>query len=172
MIDDWYGHWTEKNQTDRAYAGPFRLKPNTIMDTNDRQLVSSALQLRTGHGYFKSYLANIPPNNTDDRCNCPSRALQTTKHLLLHCRLYTEARKEITSGRTGEASRLNLHTLLHTKEGAPVLIKFLRKTKIATRKWALGLTNDDTADTASGGRGWGNVCGAREEHDTEHTQAE
>jgi hypothetical protein len=171
MTKEWHDHWTAKNESDKAYAGPFRLKPDTIMATNERQLVSSALQLRTGHGYFKDYLSNIPSNDTtDNRCNCPSRAPQTAKHLLLHCRLYTEARKDITRGKTGPASRLRLQTLLHTNEGAPGLIGFMRATKIATRRWALGLTRDDDNQTGpgGGGTGWGQVTTAREEHDTEN----
>jgi hypothetical protein len=166
MISDWYEYWTTKNLSDKAYAGPFRLKPDAIMATNERQLVSSAIQLRTGHGYFKDYLSNIPSNDTDNRCTCPARAPQTAKHLLLHCRLYTEARKDITRGRTGAASRLRLQILQHTREGAPGLIGFMRKTKIATRRWALGLTSDDDTPP-NGGRGWGQVVSAREEHDTE-----
>jgi ribonuclease HI len=171
MTREWHDHWTRKNLSDKAYAGPFRTKPDTVMTTNDRQLVSSAIQLRTGHGYFKDYLSNIPSSDTmDNRCNCPARTQQTAKHLLLHCRLYTEARKDITRGKTGAASRLRLQTLLHTKEGAPGFIEYMKATKIATRRWALGLTHDDNNQTGSsgGGTGWGQVTSVREEHDTQN----
>jgi hypothetical protein len=40
-------------------SGTFTTKSDLFFATNDRKLVSAITQLRTGHGYFNSYLHGI-----------------------------------------------------------------------------------------------------------------
>jgi len=59
------------NIPDREYYGHFRLKPDKIFQTDNRTLISTVTQLRTGHGYFNSYLSKIPTSDVEDRgCSC------------------------------------------------------------------------------------------------------
>jgi len=41
--------------------GHFRVKLDQIFQTDQRSLISTVTQLRTGHGYFNSYLSRISP---------------------------------------------------------------------------------------------------------------
>jgi len=68
----------------RIYYGHFRMKPDKIFQTDNRILISTVTQLRTGHGYFNSYLSKIPTSDVEDRgCSCNGAPPQTPAHLIL-----------------------------------------------------------------------------------------
>ena len=48
---------------------------------------SSYIQLKLGHGYFKSYLKRLPAYNSD-RCDCNNSLVQSPAYLLLECSKY------------------------------------------------------------------------------------
>ena len=48
---------------------------------------------------------------------------------------------------------INLNILFNTKIGNDILIKFIAKNKIATRKWILGQLEDEIVETG----GWGEI---------------
>ena len=69
-----------------------------IFRTNNRALISTVTQLRTGHGYFDSYLYKIPTNNTpSDQCSCRDNPPQTPVHLILWCPVHHRARPQSTT---------------------------------------------------------------------------
>ena len=48
---------------------------------------SSYIQLKLGHGYFRSYLKRLPEFNSD-KCDCNQYYSQSPAHLLLNCSKY------------------------------------------------------------------------------------
>jgi hypothetical protein len=103
-----------------------------------RETASTFYQLKIGHGYFKSYLAGI--DKCDSSC-CSCGAKQTPEHLLLSCPLFSLARKELVNNL--KEKKLTLPLLLHTKKGIAATLAFIESTKMATRKWHLGMEAED-----------------------------
>ncbi|KAI0993691.1 hypothetical protein K3495_g14493 [Podosphaera aphanis] len=103
-----------------------------------KEICSAYYQLKLGHGYFKSYLKRIG-KTTDDMCLCGGR--QTPRHLLLECRRYKKNRKKMKDSLC--ITRLTLPLLLHTNRGVSATLEFIKETKIATRRWYLGETEED-----------------------------
>ena len=98
-------------------------------------LWSSIQQLKIGHGYFLSYLKRFNQQYENDICNkCNSNLKQTPYHLILECSKYNDIRKQTIGELTIE--KRNLH-FLYSKPGIPILIDYLKRTKIVTRKWIL-----------------------------------
>ena len=93
---------------------------------------SSYIQLKLGHGYFKSYLKRLPDYNSD-RCDCNRSSIQSPAHLLLSCENYIEAYSRIKEKLT--ASQLSLKILLTKREGIEAVFSFLKETEIARRNW-------------------------------------
>ena len=105
MIEEWQQWWDNIPQKGREYYGHFRLKPDKIFQTDNRILISTVIQLRTGHGYFNSYLSKIPTSDIEDRvevrvedrvedrgCSCSGAPPQTPAHLILRCQQHAKAR--------------------------------------------------------------------------------
>jgi hypothetical protein len=88
------------------------------------------MQLKLGHGYFRSYLVNLPDWESDEcsECSC----LENPEHLLLLCSKFTEIREEIKAELSIEL--VNMKFLFNTKVGQEFLIKYIQKTKVATRE--------------------------------------
>jgi hypothetical protein len=60
-----------------------------------RKLISTIIQLRTGHGYTCSYLSRILSTEIESpACTCGYHCL-TPKHLLLECKLYNIECKQL-----------------------------------------------------------------------------
>src|ERR1700681_2098676 len=59
-MQEWGERWMRHPAKGKNYVGTFRTKPDQIFTSGNRQLTSTVLQLRTGHGYFRSYLYKIP----------------------------------------------------------------------------------------------------------------
>jgi hypothetical protein len=106
-----------------------------------RELASTFYQLKTGHGYNKSYLYRI--GKTDSNlCSCGIK--QTPEHLLLRCIWYNNSRAKLKRNLGNKT--LNLPLLLHTKKGIKETLEFLKETKIATRQWYLGQVEEEEQD--------------------------
>ena len=76
-----------------------------------------------------------------NRCH----VIETPEHLLMKCRKYAQERQSI--------NKETIATLLTTKKGLESAIQYLWDTRVATRKWILGLL--DISENDSGG--WGNL---------------
>ena len=101
-----------------------------------------------GHGYFRSYLKNIS-NDYTGRCTGRCNEIQTPEHLLTRCVNYAREIEEMKK----QLPITNMTVLFDTKKGLDILIKYLKSTKIGTRKWILGLTGEEIEDTG----GWGEI---------------
>ena len=93
---------------------------------------STYIQLKLGHGYFKSYLKRLP-DYSDDKCDCNSNNIQSPAHLLLSCSNYKADRAKIKEKL--QVSSLSLKILLTKREGIEAVFEFLKNTKIARRNW-------------------------------------
>jgi ribonuclease HI len=110
----------------------WRIGAKTLLPKGTKkELASSFYQLKFGHGYIRAYLAKLG-HSDNDRCSCGGR--ETPEHLLLSCRNLRNQQKEL---RESLGCRASLQVLLHMKTGVEKTLKFLKRTKIATRKWLL-----------------------------------
>lgn len=115
---------------------------------------STILQMKIGHGYFRSFQRKLSiwMNNdkfSDNLCTGNCREIQTPEHLILHCQNYGTQINELKNSLN---SPVNFQILMNTKNGLKNLVKFLQLTKIATRKWLLGLEEIEIDE-----RGWGDL---------------
>ena len=136
--------WKEKLKStpDSPYKRRFGLVARRRFNppTNSREIASAYYQLKIGHGYFKSYLYRFNLSE-DDKCRCNRTTAQTPHHLLTECRLYKDLRVPIKEA-LGKW-RLDPKDLYSTKLGRDLLVKFLEKSKIATRRWQLNDLPDE-----------------------------
>src|SRR6266498_816820 len=95
---------------------------------------SSYIQLKIGHGFFKSYLKRLP-NYESAECFCHRNTIQNPTHLVLECSEYRADRVEAFEGLDNDQK--SMEYLFNTKIGREKLFKFLEKTKIASKKWLL-----------------------------------
>jgi len=125
---------------------------NKILTALPRQTLSAIIQLKTGHGYFNSYLVRIPNSGViSNACSCSSTS-QTPEHLLLSCSNYKVQRKELKRALKKELGNLPLTIpiLLYTTKGLKALAIFLSSTQIATRA-------RQNQDQAHRNIGWGRL---------------
>ncbi len=102
----------------------------------DRLTFSTFIQLKMGHGYFKSYLHRLSEDNSN-KCYGICKARQTPEHLLLNCKHYRAEQLQLKA----KAQFKNTNTILTlfiTKIGRIAMLEYLKSTRIATRKWLLG----------------------------------
>ncbi|EKG18611.1 hypothetical protein MPH_04146, partial [Macrophomina phaseolina MS6] len=94
LYDEWENRW--KSTPSSAYSKTFgwKIKRKLKPPTSVRETASAFYQLKTGHGYFRSYLHRFN-HAEDDGCPCSGTAKQTPKHLLLECPLYRTERLSV-----------------------------------------------------------------------------
>jgi ribonuclease HI len=132
-IHQWKKAWSTKLKG-RSYHDEPRLNLDEPIPSLHRYDSSTIVQLRTGHGYFNSYLASVKSTAQKTirfmhcQCGAPN---QTPEHLLLYCIRYNPARKQLRDAI--HPLRLSLPNLLHTPVGLKGLIAFLQETKVAKR---------------------------------------
>jgi len=137
-LTTWKAKWKQAKKG-RSYHGQPALKPSAPLRGNiPRRTASTITQMRTGHGYTKSYLARIPTNNIEDsKCKCGFNN-QTPQHLLLECgqEPLPAHRKALKAAL--KPMPLTWRTAMHTNAGlATTIATFLIPTQIATRNWTL-----------------------------------
>ncbi len=101
----------------------------------DRLTFSTFIQLKMKHDYFKSYLHRLSENNLN-KCYEICKARQTLKHLLLNCKHYRAEQLQLKA----KAQFKNMNTILMLfiiKIERITMLKYLKSTWIATRKWLL-----------------------------------
>lgn len=135
---EWLDHLNKKNiieedltktYYERHYGWHLR-KHMLVPKGTKRKIASSFYQLKTNHGYFKSYLYRFE-HTANNLCSCGAK--QTPLHLLLNCKNYEKERAKLRNDLRNK--NLTLQTLLSTTINAKHTIKFLEDTKIATRLW-------------------------------------
>jgi len=95
------------------------------------------MQLKLGHGYFKSYLVRLPEYTTNRCFICDTK--KNPEHLILHCKTTQSVREELKQ--EFDIKEFSLKNLFNTKQEQEFLYKFLEKTQISTRNWLLQQTD-------------------------------
>src|SRR4030095_16460705 len=99
--------------------------------TVKKKIWSAFMQLKMGHGYFKSYLVRLPDYSTDRCLVCGTR--EDPEHLILHCKVTHAVREELKQ--EYNIKEFSLKNLFSTKIEQEFLFKFLEKTQISTKNW-------------------------------------
>ena len=100
------------------------------------------MQLKLGHGYFKSYLVRLPGYTIDKCFVCGTK--ENPEHLILHCKTTQAIREELKQ--EFNIKEFSLKNLFNIKSGQDFLFKFLEKTQILTRNWLLQQANLEAED--------------------------
>ena len=124
--------WQNSNQENSYKKFNCEPKWKAIKLNINKKIWSSYMQLKTGHGYFKSYLKRLP-NFQENSCSCHRFAVQNTTHLVLECPRYRHERKEMLNNLTNDQKSLVF--LFNTDTGRKRLFEYIRKTRIASRIW-------------------------------------
>jgi ribonuclease HI len=175
MVEEWRQWWYSVPNKGKGYSGEFRVKTDKFFNSGNRKIISTITQLRTTHGYLRSYLSKIPNNNIDTPyCLCHRGFLQNTRHLLMQCSLYATERAEMRQ-LASHIPKMRLQTLLYTNAGYTPLEHYLRETNIVTRRWMLGQTPEIdvesvTTETLKSRSGWGGVLEVEEEHESDREE--
>jgi len=99
----------------------------------NRLIFSTFIQLKMRHDYFKSYLHQLSENNLN-KCYEICKAKQTLKHLLLNCKHYRTEQLQLKA--KAQFKNMNIILMLFIiKIERIAMLKYLKSTWIATRKW-------------------------------------
>jgi len=101
----------------------------------NKLMFSTFIQLKIKHDYFKSYLHRLSENKSNKYYEI-CKARQTLKHLLLNCKHYRAEQLQLKA----KAQFKNMNTILMLfiiKIERIAMLKYLKSTWIATRKWLL-----------------------------------
>jgi hypothetical protein len=130
-LTNWNNIWTDSKTKGKHYK-QFECKPKWKQSTKvvRKQVFSSYFQLKSGHGYFKSYLNRAFDAFSDICLDCNTK--ENPEHLLLNCRKYSSIRNKIKINK--QLNQLSLKILFSTKQGQEFLFEYLKQTGIATRK--------------------------------------
>ena len=154
-MEEWKRRWQTAKRGRSYHGSPNKNIHPLLRNHPSRQLVSTTIQMRTGHSYTKAFLARIPTSTIDNpKCQCGYHT-QTPKHLLLYCKLYNAERK--TLKKAMHPLPLAWKTAMHTTKGIAATLDYLKDTGIATRQWLLGRHSEGTALT---GTGWSHLNSA------------
>ena len=130
------GEWTRlwKSSTpSKNYQGAPKIQLDQSIKDLPRFDSATIVQLRTGHGYFNSYLATKSTARKQipsERCQC-GYAQQTPEHLILHCSRYKEQRRHLH--KAIRPLQETLLTTLHTTRGVAATVNFIKQTSVAKR---------------------------------------
>ncbi len=101
----------------------------------NRLTFSTFIQLKMRHDYFKSYLHQLSKNNSN-KCYEICKMRQTLKCLLLNCKHYKAEQLQLKA--KAQFKNMNIILmLLIIKIEKITMLKYLKSTWIATRKWLL-----------------------------------
>ena len=133
MLTTWTNQWQQCKSKGKYYE-KFEMKPGIsrfyYLSNNCSKLIfATIMQLKFGHGYFRSYLHRLKDYNSS-KCSNRCNQRQTPEHLLLNCIHYFD---EIQNIKQNIDTTINLNMLFNTKIGNDILIKFIVNNKIATR---------------------------------------
>jgi ribonuclease HI len=140
----WLKSWKNNTKKNKHYE-----KFDTISKDSKIQLlskkftkhvISTIMQLKFEHEYFKSYLIRLS-NYETKKCNENCNFTQTSKHLLLHCHYFTHERSIMINQMKSQITTLK--TLFKTTKDIKNLRKFLIDIEIVTRKWILENTKEN-----------------------------
>jgi hypothetical protein len=127
------------NKMDCHYKQHFKkdISPHWKMTKHipSKKYSAAVIQLKTGHGYFRSYLVRANPDATN-RCLNGYTAIQSPEHLLLSCPNYNEERKMLR--KNANLKRQDpFAAYFYGAKKITALLAFIRNTGIATRDWLM-----------------------------------
>jgi hypothetical protein len=135
LLQSWYNHYN--SATKGAYYQNLDIQPtwkSPNLTIKARRIVWSLyIQLKFGHGHFKFYLKRLSNYNSDNKCDCNNKSIQSSAYLLLSCSKYQAAREKIKKDL--QISNFSLKILMTKREGIQAILNFLKETKIARRNW-------------------------------------
>ena len=137
LLQEWHNHYNSAKKG--AYYQNLDIqpvwKPPNLLIRAPRIVWSSYIQLKIGHGHFKSYLKRLPDYSVDfdDKCDCNYTSIQSPAHLLLSCSKYQAAREKMKNFL--KISNISLKILFTKREGILAILNFLKETQIARRNW-------------------------------------
>ena len=95
LPNSWIEIWNKSNRKGKYYS-QFDYKPKwkpAIKIKEKKKIISAYMQLKLGHGYFRSYLSRLSEYSTE---NCIKYNIkENPEYLLLHCRRYSQIRSKI-----------------------------------------------------------------------------
>jgi ribonuclease HI len=142
--NQWIQQWNQNLKKGKTYESfdtqPGDSKIKWLSKKFTKHVISTIFQLKTGHGYFKSYLIRLPKYDTK-KCNGYCNFTQNSKHLLLYCHHCKDERVKLINNM--KPQNITLKTLFETKKGIENLANFLINIEIVTRKWILGDLEDN-----------------------------
>jgi ribonuclease HI len=137
LLKSWYNHYNSVKTNKGATYQNLNIQPawkslNLQLKTS-RIVWSSYIQLKLGHGHFKSYLKRLSDYNSD-KCDCNNSYVQSPAHLLTSCSKYQAEYSKIKE-KLSVTDNLSLKLLFTTREEICAVFNFLKETKIARRNW-------------------------------------
>ena len=130
-LEDWLERW-DSRQNGRKYIGTPTRRVGEPQGSIQKLEAARLTQLRTGHGYFNSYLSRIPTSNVETTaCPCGSR-IQTPEHLILRCSRFNRPRNSLKK-ELGGGIPLKMSTALYTPRGVKATLKYLQVTQVGLR---------------------------------------
>ena len=98
--------------------------------------------MKIDHGYFKAYLHRLSDYDSK-KCHGTCNKDQTPEHLLTACQYFKKDQSELKSQLRSINLSYTAKVLFTTKEGIKATLLFLKKTRVATRKWLLEEAEDE-----------------------------
>jgi ribonuclease HI len=143
----WLHYWKNHSKTEKHYE-KFETrsedsKIQLLSKKFTKHVISTIMQLKLEHEYFKSYLVRLL-NYETKKCNEDCNFSQISEHLLLNCHHFTTERSIIIN--QIKSQTITLKTLFETKKNIENLKKFLIDIEIVTRKWILEDSKENEED--------------------------
>ena len=93
QMKTWNDRWPTMKRGHSYHGRPANNIHPLLRNHPSRKLVSTVIQMRTGHGYNRQYLARIPTSSIESPlCPCGYQK-QSPRHLLLDCKNYKTKRR-------------------------------------------------------------------------------
>ena len=142
--EKWINDWN-KNKKGRHYL---QFQPKIALKASkaytDRRTWTAYIQLKLGHGYFRSYLSRLPQYETD-KCTGHCNGIQSPSHLFFSCYHYRKEQRELKRQLKELFPEKEIITLteIYNEKSRQIVYDYLRETRIATREWLLGLEREE-----------------------------
>ena len=137
----WGERWHQTPRSSLAYKTALTKPPDgrphpTFLVRQDaakfsRLTLCTLYRIITGHAFVGAYTQRFFPQHTEEQVACPcGEPIQTVEHMLLHCNMYTAARrKHLTVG----GRPRNLSQLFNHPKRVITLLRFMEETGICAK---------------------------------------
>jgi hypothetical protein len=137
-LNQWRSKWIRSSKK-RKHSQIFDIKSEErkiklLSNRFDKLIISTLMQMKFEHDFFKSYLVRLPKYDSKN-CNENCNETQNPKHLLTDCRHFRDVQSQLI--KKMKSLLTTLKTLFDINERVKNLIEFLKFIRIATRKWVL-----------------------------------